>query len=54
MELALGKAADDLGDYAQAMRHFDSAEALRNSLIQFDLGKFEARVDVRSRTSVPM
>jgi hypothetical protein len=45
VELALGKAADDLGDYEQAMRHFDSAEALRNSLIRFDLGKFEARVD---------
>src|ERR1700754_5146988 len=27
------------------MRHFDSAEALRNRLIQFDLGSFEARVD---------
>lgn len=45
VELALGKAADDLGDYEQAMRHFDSAETLRNSLIQFDLSKFEARVD---------
>lgn len=45
VELALGKAADDLGDYEQAMRHFDSAEALRNSLIRFDLSRFEARVD---------
>lgn len=44
VELALGKAADDLGDYEQAMRHFDSAEALRNGLIRFDLSQFEARV----------
>lgn len=45
VELALGKAADDLGDYEQAMRHFDSAEALRNRLIRFDPGKFAARVE---------
>ena len=43
--LALGKAADDLGDYEQAMRHFDAAETLRNGIIRFDLTKFEARVD---------
>ena len=49
VQLALGKAADDLGDYEQAMRHFDSAETLRNSLIRFDLGKFEARVDASDR-----
>ena len=45
VHLALGKAADDLGDYAEAMRQFDAAEALRNGLIRFDLGKFEARVN---------
>jgi tetratricopeptide (TPR) repeat protein len=45
VHLALGKAADDLGDYEEAMRHFDAAEALRNPIIRFDLAKFEARVD---------
>ena len=45
VHLALGKAADDLGDYEEAMRQFDAAETLRNGLIRFDLGKFEARVD---------
>jgi tetratricopeptide (TPR) repeat protein len=45
VHLALGKAADDLGDYQQAMAHFDAAEALRNSVVQFDLAAFEARID---------
>ena len=45
VNLALGKAADDLGHYEEAMRWFDAAEALRNSIVRFDLSKFEARVD---------
>jgi tetratricopeptide (TPR) repeat protein len=45
VHLALGKAADDLGDYEEAMRHFDAAETLRNAIIRFDPAKFEARVD---------
>ena len=45
VHLALGKAADDLGDYAEAMRHFDTAETLRNGIIRFDLARFEERVD---------
>jgi tetratricopeptide (TPR) repeat protein len=45
VHLALGKAADDLGAYEEAMRHFDAAETLRNGIIRFDLAKFEARVD---------
>jgi tetratricopeptide (TPR) repeat protein len=45
VHLALGKAADDLGDHAEAMRHFDAAETLRNGIIRFDLAKFEERVD---------
>jgi tetratricopeptide (TPR) repeat protein len=45
VHLALGKAADDLGDYQTAMRHFDAAEALRNSVVRFDARAFEARVD---------
>jgi tetratricopeptide (TPR) repeat protein len=45
VQLALGKAAEDLGDYEEAMRHFDAAESLRNSIVRFDLAGFEARVD---------
>jgi tetratricopeptide (TPR) repeat protein len=45
VHLALGKAADDLGNYEQAMRHFDEAEKLRNTVVRFDLTAFEARVD---------
>jgi tetratricopeptide (TPR) repeat protein len=45
VHLALGKAAEDLGNYEEAMRHFDAAEVLRNGIVRFDLSKFEARVD---------
>jgi tetratricopeptide (TPR) repeat protein len=45
VHLALGKAADDLGDYQEAMRQFSAAEAVRNSIVRFDPAKFEARVD---------
>jgi tetratricopeptide (TPR) repeat protein len=45
VHLALGKTADDLGNPEEAMRHFDAAEAVRNSIVRFDLQKFEARVD---------
>ena len=40
----LGKAADDLGNPEEAMRHFDAAETLRNGLVRFDPAVFEARV----------
>jgi tetratricopeptide (TPR) repeat protein len=45
VHLALGKVADDLGNYEEAMRHFDAAEAVRNGIVRFDLARFEARVD---------
>jgi tetratricopeptide (TPR) repeat protein len=45
VHLALGKAAEDLGDFAEAMRHFDAAESLRNGFARFDLSRFEARVE---------
>jgi tetratricopeptide (TPR) repeat protein len=45
VHLALGKAADDLSDYEEAMRHFDAAETVRNGIVRFDLAKLEARVD---------
>ena len=42
VHLALGKAADDLGDYANAMQHFDSADSLREGSTSFDSAAFEA------------
>jgi tetratricopeptide (TPR) repeat protein len=45
VHLALGKAADDLGDPQSAMRHFDAAEAWRNQAAPFDAGSFLARVE---------
>ncbi len=45
VHLALGKAADDLGDPAQAMRHFDEADSLRSTLVAFDADAFEAGID---------
>ncbi len=45
VHLALGKVADDLGDYALAMRHFGQADAIRGSLAPFDIARFEAQVD---------
>jgi tetratricopeptide (TPR) repeat protein len=45
IHLALGKALDELGDLAQAMKHFDAADALRSNLQNFDAAAFEARVE---------
>ncbi len=45
LHLALGKAADDLADYATAMRHFDAAEQVRRRCSPFDAAAFTAQVD---------
>jgi tetratricopeptide (TPR) repeat protein len=45
VHLALGKAADDLGDYATAMRHFDAADTVRRATVAFDAAAFEAQID---------
>jgi Flp pilus assembly protein TadD len=45
VHLALGKAADDLGDYAGAMQQFDAADALRASAAAFDSKTFDAEID---------
>jgi tetratricopeptide (TPR) repeat protein len=44
VHLALGKAADDLGDYARAMQHFDSADRLRDGTASFDSVAFDLEV----------
>ena len=45
VHLALGKAADDLGDYALAMRRFDAADAVRRDSASFDSAAFDAQID---------
>ena len=39
LHLAIGKAADDLGDYALAMQHFDAADAVRRGSALVRLGR---------------
>jgi tetratricopeptide (TPR) repeat protein len=45
VHLALGKAADDLGDYARAMRQFDAADGLRDSSASFDSAAFDTEIN---------
>jgi len=45
LHLAIGKAAEDLGDYALAMLHFDSADEVRRSLGTFDAQSFSCEID---------
>jgi tetratricopeptide (TPR) repeat protein len=45
LHLAMGKATDDLGDYALAMRHFDAADAVRRESSVFDSAQFSREVD---------
>jgi tetratricopeptide (TPR) repeat protein len=45
LHLALGKAADDLSDYALAMQHFDAAHAVRRDSLSFDSAAFAIEID---------
>jgi Flp pilus assembly protein TadD len=45
LHLAIGKAADDLGDYALAMQHFDSADVVHRESVAFDSAAFSGEVD---------
>jgi tetratricopeptide (TPR) repeat protein len=45
LHLAVGKAAQDLSDYALAMRHFDAASALRQDTVSFDAAAFAIEID---------
>jgi tetratricopeptide (TPR) repeat protein len=44
IHLALGKAADDLGEYERAMRHFDAADAVRQANAAFPSDRFDREV----------
>jgi tetratricopeptide (TPR) repeat protein len=46
LHLALGKAADDLGDYALAMQHFDAADAVRRGSASFDSAAFDRQINL--------
>jgi tetratricopeptide (TPR) repeat protein len=45
LHLAIGKAAEDLGDYALAMQHFDAADAVRRGPSSFDSAAFSLQID---------
>jgi tetratricopeptide (TPR) repeat protein len=45
MHFALGKIYDDRNDYAQAMKQFDAANALRAKDLKFDRAGFAAMID---------
>jgi tetratricopeptide (TPR) repeat protein len=45
LHLAIGKAADDLGDYALAMQHFDAADDVRRGFGSFDSAAFSTEID---------
>ncbi len=45
LHLAIGKVADDPGDYALAMRHFDAADAVRRASTTFDSAAFSIEID---------
>jgi tetratricopeptide (TPR) repeat protein len=44
VHLAIGKAADDLGEYERAMRHFDAADAIRQASAAFPSDQFDREV----------
>ena len=45
VHLALGKAADDLGEYDRAMQHFDAADVLRPNSASFNSAAFDAEIN---------
>jgi tetratricopeptide (TPR) repeat protein len=45
LHLAIGKAAEDLGDYALAMQHFDAADVVRRNAAPFDSAAFSIEID---------
>ena len=45
VRLALGKAADDLGDHALAMRELDAADEQRRGSVSFDAAAFEVETN---------
>jgi Flp pilus assembly protein TadD len=53
VHLAIGKAAEDLRDYALAMQHFDAADDVRRGLAPFDSAAFSIEIDRLIARSTP-
>jgi tetratricopeptide (TPR) repeat protein len=53
VHLAIGKAAEDLGDYALAMRHLDAADEVRRGSASFDAAAFSTEIDRLIARSTP-
>jgi len=53
VHLAIGKAAEDLDDYALAMRHFDAADDVRRGSRPFDSAAFSTEIDRLIARSTP-
>jgi len=53
LHLAIGKAADDLGNYALAMQQFDAADTVRRGFVSFDSGAFSIEIDRLIARSTP-
>jgi tetratricopeptide (TPR) repeat protein len=45
IHLAIGKAAEDLRDYALAMQHFDAADTVRRGSVLFNSAAFSTEID---------
>ncbi len=45
IQFGLGKAYDDLDDYAEAMRHYEAANRLRATTVRFDRAELAAQYD---------
>jgi tetratricopeptide (TPR) repeat protein len=45
LHLAIGKAAEDLGDYGLAMQHFDAADTVRRGSTSFNSTAFSSEID---------
>ena len=45
LHLAIGKAAEDLGDYGLAMQHFAASDGVRGGLASFDSAAFSMGID---------
>jgi tetratricopeptide (TPR) repeat protein len=46
LHLAIGKAAEDLGDYRLAIEHFDAADTVRRGSTSFDSAAFSNEIDL--------
>jgi tetratricopeptide (TPR) repeat protein len=53
MHFALGKAMEDRGDYAEAMRQFDTGNSLRGALLVYDPRRIAQQIDRAINTYTP-